>query len=248
MLILLNLLGLCLGLFLVIGSGLVLVRMEFFGFFSTGLEAPLILAIVAGTFLILLAGVAIFGAFMACIGGNPVARCLATFLLTIYVVVMVTLILLELGATVALGLMRNQIVDTAGEWYRMEIEENVHQDNAEYIQNIDNLQRQLECCGFYGPDDYKNTTFGAQGKLPMSCCMSMNATSTTYNTTCYSNSTLLIETGCRIKLIRYVDDNVVPLSVAGGILVVSEVACVIIPIVLIIVMYVSARREGYEEA
>ena len=248
LLMLLNALGLCVGIFLVVSSGIILSTMTTFGLFSTGIESPLILGIVAGTFLILLAGVAIVAGYLACMGGNVVARVLATILLVAYIVVMVVLILLELATTIALAVSRKEIVDTAGEWFTTQLEKHVRPDNPQYIKNIDTLQTQLECCGFHGPQDYMNTTLGIMGKLPNSCCMPNMTTTATYNSTCSFNSTSLIEAGCRMALERYVDENVVPIAVVGGFVVAGELACVVIPVVLIIVMFVSAKRDGYEKA
>ena len=248
LLVLLNVLGLCLGLFLVISSGLILSTMATFGLFSTGIESPLILGIVTGAFLVLLAGVAIVAGFLACMSGNLVARLVATVLLVVYIVVMVVLILLEVATTIALVVSRNEIVDTAGEWYKTQLEKHVNPDNPEYIKNIDTLQTQLECCGFYGPMDYKNTTLGLMGKLPNSCCLPNKTALVSYNSSCSFNDSTLIQTGCRAELEKYVDENIVPIAVVGGFLVAGEVACVVIPIILIIVMFVTAKRDGYEKA
>ena len=231
-----------------ISSGLILSMMTTFGLFSTGIESPLILGIIAGAFLIFLAGVGVVAGYLACFGNNLVARILATILLVGYLVVMLVLILLELAATIALAVSREEIVDTAGDWYTAQLQDHVTPDNSEYIENIDKLQTHLECCGFNGPMDYKNTSLGMMGNLPNSCCMPNGTATATYNSTCSFNSTSLIETGCRVQLEKYVDQNIVPIAVVGGFLVAGEVVCVVIPIILIIVMFVSAKRDGYEKA
>ena len=247
LLVLLNLLGLCIGVFLVVACSVLLSTMDGFGLFTTGIESPLIVGIIAGVFLFLLSGLGIFGALLTCLGSSQVARWLATILLIGYMVVMVVLIALEIGATVALAVLRREIVETAGEWYTSQIREQVNQEG--YLENIDRFQTQLECCGFMGPDDYMNTSLGLTGRLPNSCCMpNLTTVATMYNSTCFFNSSSLVATGCRQQLEMYVDTNIVPLSVAWGVLIVAEVACVIIPAILIVVMFVSARRDGYEKA
>lgn len=247
LLILLNLLGLCLGVLLVVACSVLLSTMNGFGLFTAGIESPLILGIIAGIFLVLLSALAILGALLTCLGGNPVVRWVATILLVGYMVVMVALIVLEIGATVALAVLRREIVETAGEWYTSQIQEQANQEG--YLENIDRFQRQLDCCGFMGPEDYRNTSLGLMGKLPNSCCMpNLTTVATMYNSTCAFNSSSLITTGCRSQLEMYVDTNIVPLSVAWGVLIVVEVACAVIPVLLIVAMFMTARRDGYEKA
>ncbi|KAI6649165.1 CD63 antigen-like [Oopsacas minuta] len=218
------------------------------GLFTTGIESPLISCIIAGAFLIILAGVAILGAFLSCLGSNVIARWIATILLLMYIGTMIVLILLELGATIALAVSRREIIHTAGDWYTLQLQDHVTEDNKDYIQRIDALQYHFICCGFHGPNDYKNTSLGSMGSLPNSCCMPNITIATMYNSTCHFNSSTLIDTGCRVRLEMYIDANVIPLSVAGGILLVAEIVCVVIPIILIVVMCISASRDGYMEA
>lgn len=105
-----------------------------------------ILAIVGGLVFII--------AFFGCCGAIKESHCM----LIMYAVILLTLLVIEVGAAVLAFVYRNQVEDV--------VRKEMAKEFSNYTNNkevVDKIQHEFQCCGANRPDEWNST-------LPPSCC------------------------------------------------------------------------------
>ena len=139
-----------------------------------------------------------------------------------------------------IGRLRREIVETAGEWYTSQIQEQFNQQG--YLELKTASRDSWTLMGTHGARGLQEHLTGSHGEATEQLLHAKP------HNGCYD---VLLDMWLQFLLSHhpvgqaglYVDTNIVPLSVAWGVLIVVEVACAVIPL-----LRMFTAREFYDKA
>jgi len=129
--------------------------------------------------------------FCGCFGAIKESKCL----LGLYIFFLMIVMLCEIAIGAIAIYFRQDILDEADELYP-ELVEDLYSSSGNFREVVNNIQYELECCGWSGVEDYENVTWnGVTGIVP-SCCIFTEESSDMRNLT-YTDSAIEDSSGCQ---------------------------------------------------
>jgi len=173
---------------------------QYIQFFDSKYETP-------GIALIILGSIIMFISLLGCCGAKKENACL----LTTFSVFLSLVIVAEIGACIAVAVLRAQVESVAQN--RMETSmQHYGPIDSLVTETWDNLQQEYHCCGVHNYSEWLNSTFGA---IPKSCCKDASCENQTV-TDIYTN-------GCYESLKLSALNNMAAITVGAAILAIIQV-------------------------
>jgi len=167
----------------------------------------------------------VLGALLIIIGmfGYSGARSGSRRVLNVYLFLMITIVILEIGV-IALGYVRRSAVEDEAKDAFKDVFNKYNNGNATDLEEsaVEKIQQNLECCGLDGQSSWNDTRFGSTS-VPASCCSDF--TDTTSNPFCHKTGAYTL--ACEAEAISMIDNFVMVLLIALLLSIIFQILCMI---------------------